>query len=414
MCAFVWCTLMPVYTHAYRCDIVCTHRCVCKNVYLFVWARPGEGAWWTCAPVQVRRSKWREEICCAGNFPQVLALQGQSPPLPDDSPMTTALTVSKMKAFRRRKRSTCSSVMVCRRKRVRSALCCRPSSSRCSQPTRPSRWPLSRRNKLLPWLLIVYLRGTKGPGPGEGPDRRWMWEEWKGGRSWWWTQRESKQQGRGGVGLLGCAWATWEHYQGFNGHVLAEKDQGLQNHSQAWLGRDREVGHNIMDVFCHSLTPAPSLFHEVITSNWELTQLTNQTHKSSLSINFTQSLKQGTLWLAPQISTVWCLAWRCRQMGFPQRQNQQVPGEQFVPNKCSCSVWMPKWATGRGRVPWDGNGDNSWSQHLLRIHFWGKMWCSQSLWGARHCFPNFRLFTFSHIHVTLFTYLNKCNLNWKL
>lgn len=100
----------------------------------------------------------------ARNFPEV-------PALPAHSPMITALMVSRMKAFLRRKRSTCSRVMVCRRRRVRSALCCMLSCSRCRQPILPSRWPLSRRNRLLAWLLIVYLRGTEGPGPGEEQDR---------------------------------------------------------------------------------------------------------------------------------------------------------------------------------------------------------------------------------------------------
>lgn len=112
---------------------------------------------------QGRASRRSEDVCGQEISPG-------SPPLPARSPMTTALTVSRMKAFRRRKRSTCSRVMVCRRRRVRSALCCRLSCSRCSQPTRPSRWPLSRKNRLFPWLLIVYLRGTQGPC-GEGQEK---------------------------------------------------------------------------------------------------------------------------------------------------------------------------------------------------------------------------------------------------
>lgn len=83
--------------------------------------------------------------------------------------MITALTVSKMKAFRRRKRRTCSRVMVCRRKRVRSALCCRLSCRPCRQPP-PA--PLSLRNRLLPWLLIASLRGTEETRSGEGGVRK--------------------------------------------------------------------------------------------------------------------------------------------------------------------------------------------------------------------------------------------------
>lgn len=120
-------------------------------------------------------------------------LRGPRPPA--SSPMTTALTVSRMKAFRRRKRSTCSRVMVCRRRRVRSALCCRLSCSRCSQPTRPSRWPLSRRNRLFPWLLMVYLRGTEGPS-GKGQDRGRLWGQGKGRRK---LARNSENPDRGGA-----------------------------------------------------------------------------------------------------------------------------------------------------------------------------------------------------------------------
>ena len=54
--------------------------------------------------------------------------------------------------------------------------------------------------------------------------------------------------------------------------------------------------------------------------------------------------------------------------------------------------------------PMGWNGDLSWPQRLLRIHFLTKMGHSESLWGARYCFPNFRFpslhFTFSQIHVT--------------
>lgn len=90
-------------------------------------------------------------------------VNGSPASLKQSSPMITALTVSKMKAFLRRKRRTCSRVMVCRRRRVRSALCCRLSWKLCRQPTPPRRWPLSLRNRLLPWLLIVSLPGQKRP-----------------------------------------------------------------------------------------------------------------------------------------------------------------------------------------------------------------------------------------------------------
>jgi len=48
--------------------------------------------------------------------------------------------------------------------------------------------------------------------------------------------------------------------------------------------------------------------YEILTRNWELPHLTNQTNKPLPSTSFTQSLKQGTLGLAPQINTISCLA----------------------------------------------------------------------------------------------------------
>lgn len=167
---YLYSVSMCVCTHTYTYDIACTHSCFCTCALCecSTWGGAGRTSH-GCA--LVRMSGWNEETCAPG-LPRS--------PAPRRSPMTTALTVSRMNALRRRKRSTCSRVSVCRRRRVRSALCCAPSSSRCSQPTRTRRGPLSRRNRLLPWLLIVYLRGTEGPGPGEEEDRGQMWAEGKG------------------------------------------------------------------------------------------------------------------------------------------------------------------------------------------------------------------------------------------
>lgn len=169
----------------------------------------------------------------------------RSLPLPASSPMTTALTVSRMKAFRRRKRSTCSRVMVCRRRRVRSALCCRLSCSRCNQPTRPSRWPLSRRNRLFPWLLMVYLRGTEGLS-GNGEDRRWLWGQGKG-----WTKEELRIQtpGKGPCPPVHVGFARGGTPENTAwGSELNPGRKGSRS-PQSAPRHEGEGDHNVMDTF---------------------------------------------------------------------------------------------------------------------------------------------------------------------